>query len=61
MLAGDQIEVSVSVPASVIRSVKKGAEAKARFSSWDGKVFAGTVTEVGVASMGGATTFPVTV
>ena len=61
LLAGDQIEVSVSVPASVIRSVKKGAEAKARFNSLDGKVFKGTVTEVGVASMGGATTFPVTV
>jgi len=61
LLAGDQIEVSVSVPASVIRSVKKGAQAKARFNSLEGKVFAGTVTEVGVASVGGATTFPVTV
>ena len=61
LLAGDQIEVSVSVPASVIRSIKKGAEAKARFNSLGGKVFAGTVTEVGVASVGGATTFPVTV
>jgi RND family efflux transporter MFP subunit len=61
LLAGDQIEVSVSVPASVIRSVKKGAEAKARFNSLEGKTFNGTVTEVGVASVGGATTFPVTV
>jgi RND family efflux transporter MFP subunit len=61
LLAGDQIEVSVSVPASVIRSIKKGAEAKARFNSLEGKVFPGTVTEVGVASVGGATTFPVTV
>jgi len=61
LLAGEQIEVSVSVPASIIRSIKKGAEAKARFNSLQGKVFAGTVTEVGVASVGGATTFPVTV
>jgi len=61
LLAGDQIEVSTSVPASVIRSIKKGAEAKARFNSLGGKVFPGTVTEVGVASVGGATTFPVTV
>jgi RND family efflux transporter MFP subunit len=61
LLAGEQIEVSVSVPASIIRSIKKGAEAKARFNSLEGKVFAGTVTEVGVASVGGATTFPVTV
>ena len=61
LLAGEQIEVSVSVPASVIRSIEKGAEAKARFNSLQGNVFAGTVTEVGVASVGGATTFPVTV
>ncbi len=61
LLAGELIEVSVSVPASIIRSVKRGAEAKARFNSLDGKTFRGTVTEVGVSSVGGATTFPVTV
>jgi len=60
LLAGDQIEVSVSVPASVIRSIEKGAEARARFDSLDKKTFSGKVTEVGVASVGGATTFPVT-
>ena len=37
LLAGDQIEVSVSVPASIIRSIKKGAEALARFDSLGGK------------------------
>ena len=61
LLAGEQIEVSVSVPASVIRSIKKGAAAEARFDSLGGKALRGTVTEVGVASMAGATTFPVTV
>jgi RND family efflux transporter MFP subunit len=61
LLAGDQIEVSVSVPASIIRSVERGAEAKARFNSLGGKTLKGTVTEVGVSSVGGATTFPVTV
>ena len=61
LLAGDQIEVSVSVPASIIRSVVRGAEAKARFNSLGGRVLKGTVTEVGVSSVGGATTFPVTV
>jgi RND family efflux transporter MFP subunit len=61
LLAGEQIEVSVSVPASVIRSIERGAEAQARFGAIDGKVFKGTVTEVGVASVAGATTFPVTV
>ncbi len=61
LLAGDQIEVSVSVPASIIRSIKKGAEALARFDSLDGRALKGTVTEVGVSSAAGATTFPVTV
>jgi RND family efflux transporter MFP subunit len=61
LLAGDQIEVSVSVPASVIRSIHRGAEARARFDSLGGREHKGTVTEVGVASVAGATTFPVTV
>jgi len=61
LLAGDQIEVSVSVPASIIRSIKKGAEALARFDSLEGRSLKGTVTEVGVSSAAGATTFPVTV
>ena len=61
LLAGEQIEVSVSVPASVIRSIKRGADAEARFNSLGGKAFKGVVTEVGVASMSGSATFPVTV
>jgi RND family efflux transporter MFP subunit len=61
LLAGDQIEVSVSVPASIIRSIKKGAEALARFDSLEGRSLKGTVTEVGVSSAAGATTFPITV
>lgn len=61
LLAGKQIEVSVSVPASMIRSIERGAEARASFDSLGGKTLKGTVTEVGVASIAGATTFPVTV
>ena len=61
LLAGEQIEVSVSVPASIIRSINKGAEALARFDSLDGRGLRGTVTEVGVSSAAGATTFPITV
>jgi multidrug efflux system membrane fusion protein len=61
LLAGDQIDVSVSVPASVIRNVERGAEAEARFSSLGGKSFRGSVKEVGVASVSGSATFPVTV
>ena len=40
---------------------RRAPKAMARFDSLDGKTFNGTVTEVGVASAGGATTFPVTV
>ena len=61
LLAGEQIEVSVSVPESIIRSISRGAEAVARFNSLGGKEFEGTVTEVGVASVAGGATFPVTV
>ncbi len=61
LLVGEQIEVSVSVPESIIRRIERGAEAQARFNSLGGKTFAGTVTEVGVSSVAGATTFPVTV
>lgn len=61
LLAGDQIDVSVSVPASVIRSIERGAKAEARFNSLGGKAFPGVVTEVGVASTSGSATFPVTV
>lgn len=61
LLAGEQIEVSVSVPASAIRSIKKGDSAQVRFSQLKGKELPGEVTEVGVASVSGATTFPITV
>ncbi len=61
LLAGEQIEVSVPVPASVIRSIQKGAQAQVRFDVLGGEVLQGEVTEVGVASVSGATTFPVTV
>ncbi|MDH3200611.1 MAG: efflux RND transporter periplasmic adaptor subunit [Myxococcales bacterium] len=61
LLAGGQIEVSVPVPASVIRSIQKGDTAQVRFDVLGGKILRGEVTEVGVASVSGATTFPVTV
>lgn len=61
LLAGEQIEVKVSVPSSVIRNIKRGAEAQVRFNVLGGTVLPGTVTEVGVASTAGATMFPVTV
>ncbi|MEM7136697.1 MAG: efflux RND transporter periplasmic adaptor subunit [Myxococcota bacterium] len=61
LLAGEQIEVKVSVPSSVIRNITRGDDAQVSFKVLGDKVLPGKVTEVGVASMGGATTFPVTV
>ncbi|MDH3625536.1 MAG: efflux RND transporter periplasmic adaptor subunit [Myxococcales bacterium] len=61
LLAGEQIEVGVSVSASVIRSIRQGDAAQVRFDVLGGKVLPGEVTEVGVSSVSGATTFPITV
>ena len=61
LLAGDQIEVMVSVPSSIIRNITRGDKADVTFQVLDEKVLPGEVTEVGVASVSGATTFPVTV
>ncbi len=61
LLAGGKIEVSVSVPSSVIRNIRRGDKAEVRFGILGGKVLRGEVTEVGVSSVSGATTFPVTV
>ncbi len=60
LLAGDLIEVSVSVPASIIRNIEQGADAVAEFNSLDDKAFKGKVTEVGVSTIGGSAAFPVT-
>ena len=61
LLAGKQLEVSVSVPSSVIRRIRKGDQVDVTVGALGGKALLGEVTEVGVASIGGATTFPVTI
>ena len=61
LLAGEQIEVGVSVPSQVIRNIRRGDKAEVRFGILGGKVLPAEVTEVGVSSVSGATTFPVTV
>lgn len=58
---GEQIEVSVAVPGSVIRKVTRGDAVQARFDALGGKELKGIVSEVGVASVRGGATFPVTV
>jgi RND family efflux transporter MFP subunit len=62
MLAGaGSPEVEVAVPEILIDQIQEGANVQARFDAIPGKTFAATVTEVGVASVGFATTYPVKV
>ena len=58
---GNQIEVSVNVPQSVISKIKQGDAVSVKFDALDGKVFKGECAEVGVSSIQGGSTFPVTV
>lgn len=55
------IEVPISVPGSLIDSVKEGQLCKVRFDSYQKKVFDAVVTEVSHASSKRTTTFPVVV
>ena len=59
--AGAVPEVTFAAPEALIREIREGASASVRFGAIPGVRFAGVVTEVGVASGGAATTFPVTV
>ncbi len=54
-------EVKVTVPEMLISQVKRGSSAKVKFDAVSGTEFDATVTEVGAASTGFASTFPVTV
>lgn len=59
LLAGERLEVEVSLPESLIQRVERGQEVEVRFTAIDLTV-PGTVSEVGVASAGSAT-YPVAV
>lgn len=62
MLAGaGSPEVEVAVPEILIDQIQEGAPATVRFDAIAGGSFPATVTEVGVASVGYATTYPVKV
>lgn len=58
---GNQAEVDVGVPESVISQIKDGSIATVAFDAFPGKTFEAVVTEVGVAVTGSSSTFPVTV
>lgn len=55
------IEIQVAVPGVIISQIREGDTVSVNFDALPDRRLPGTVTEVGVASTGGATTFPVTV
>ena len=57
---GDQLDVELAVPESMIALIKRDMNASVNFSAIPDKTFPAKVTEVGVASTTGAT-YPVTV
>ena len=61
MTSGLQSEVEVPIPEVLIAQIQEGAPVTVNFDALPGATFDAVVTEVGVASTGTATTFPVTV
>jgi RND family efflux transporter MFP subunit len=59
--SGGQPEVDVAIPEVFIARIRQGAAVTVAFDALPGQVFSAQVTEVGIASNGTATTFPVTV
>jgi RND family efflux transporter MFP subunit len=57
---GDELEVNISVPETLISSIREGMETAIRFSAIEGNSFAGVVTQVAYSARGDAT-FPVTI
>ena len=61
MTSGERSKVEVAIPEVLIVQIRTGAMVTVTFDAIPGRTFPATVTEVGVASMGVGTTFPVTV
>ncbi|MGD2114888.1 MAG: efflux RND transporter periplasmic adaptor subunit [Acidobacteriota bacterium] len=61
LLTTGGVMVEVAVPEALISGIRRGDAATVTFDSLPGRGFAATVTEVGVASLGSAPTFPVRV
>ena len=59
--SGSNTEVHVAVPEILISSIREGSPVDIRFDAIPGRMYTGTVVEVGVSSTSVATTFPVTV
>ncbi len=61
LASGSYPEVQVSIPEALITQIREGSATRVTFSAIPGGDFQATVTEVGVTTSGGRTTFPVTV
>lgn len=59
VICGDNWEVRIAVPESLIGAFQNGLQGQVRFTALRGETFQGVVTEVGTAT-GSSTTFPVT-
>jgi RND family efflux transporter MFP subunit len=60
LAAEEGYEVVVTVPESLIGQIQDGQNVRVRFDALPGRIFAGTVTEVGVTSSTTGTAFPAT-
>ncbi len=61
LTGGSDIEVEVAIPEILISQIESGNPVTVNFDALPGKSYSGTISEVGVAATGFATTFPVTV
>lgn len=61
LTAGSDIDVEVAVPGALISDIDVGQPVEVAFDALQGRRFPARVTEAGVAAVGAATTFPVTV
>ena len=61
MTSGERPEVQVAMPGVLISQIRTGETVTVTFDAIPDRAFPATVTEVGVASVGMGTTFPVTV
>ncbi|MEM8845024.1 MAG: efflux RND transporter periplasmic adaptor subunit [Pseudomonadota bacterium] len=60
-ICGQDMEVELGIPESFIANIKKDMPVNVSFTAIQDKLFKGIVKEVGVATIGGGTTFPVDV
>ncbi len=58
---GNELEVAIEIPDSLISEVAKVQPVSIKVDSIKGKVFTGSIDEIGVAVAGNGSTFPVTV